>query len=336
MHEPVAELQPFKRRGVSVVICGKNEAENFTRNLPKILVQEYNPLEVVVVDDHSDDETNDVLEGFTKEFDNLTIILAEMFEDKPGKKLALQTGIKAAMYDWIVVTDADCRPASKRWISYMVEPLSKGKKLSIGVSPYSTRKGWLNKLIHYETNLTAVQYISFALSGMPYMGVGRNMAYTKDFFLGGSAEMKGKNLASGDDDLLVNHAASATDTAVVLHPDSFTYSPACETFNGWLRQKSRHQTAGILYKPIHIFLLFLFGASFMLFYWLLIPLFFGGYFYSVIAILIILGITVGTIMGACYKKINPQGYKTELGSLYAFIWPWIMLRSLFIKKTKWS
>ena len=336
MRKDIEPLKPFEEQGTSVVICGKNEANNFKKNLPKILAQDYKDFEVIVVDDHSSDSTPEVLKDIAKEDSKLKIVTSNSFEDKPGKKTALSAGIGAAKNNWIVVTDADCWPASEHWIKHMVEPLSKEKKLSIGISPYKKEPGFINKMIQYETNLTATQYASYTLAGMPYMAVGRNMAYKKVFFTDNEKNLKGQNLASGDDDLLVNQFADPNSTQIVLHPDSFTYSPAHTSLKGWLKQKSRHQTAGSFYKLNHKILLSLFMVSMMLFYWLMLILFFSKFFYGVIATMLVLGLVNATIFYKCTKKINPKGHKVDLGFFYSLWFPIIFIRSLFIRKTQWN
>jgi glycosyltransferase involved in cell wall biosynthesis len=133
-----------------------------------------------------------------------------------GKKYAITLGIKAAKHDWILLTDADCRPNNEQWIRVVSERCSEDKNFVLGYSAYEKRPGFLNLFIRFETLLTAIQYIGFALAGNPYMGVGRNLAYRKSVFL----ENKGFNnflsVTGGDDDLFVNQHATAKNTAVVL------------------------------------------------------------------------------------------------------------------------
>jgi len=163
--------------GVSVIICGKNEAENFKTHLPAFLEQKHSSFEVVVVDDHSTDETQLVLENLKSKYKNLRVILPEKVPDRPGKKAALATGVSFTNYKNILVTDADCRPASEFWLARMSAPLTNGNSLVLGIAPLDKAKGFLNKLIRFETYLTALQYASYVFAGIPYMGVGRNMGY---------------------------------------------------------------------------------------------------------------------------------------------------------------
>src|SRR5690606_33778770 len=121
-----------------------------------------------------------------------------------GKKYGLTLGIKAASHEWILLTDADCRPNSRRWIRSMSRYFDEDTQFVLGFSPYRATAGLLNLFIRFETMLTAIQYFSFGWLGNPYMGVGRNLAYRKSKFL----EEKGFNnflhVTGGDDDLFVN------------------------------------------------------------------------------------------------------------------------------------
>ncbi|HRN42908.1 MAG TPA: glycosyltransferase, partial [Vicingus sp.] len=158
---------------VSVVICAKNERDNLLNFLPEFLAQDYPTFEVIVVNDHSIDDTVDVLKAYSLQFPNLKVVTVPDNDRFYGsKKFALTLGIKAAQYENILLTDADCRPTSNQWIKLMSNyPVN--KSIVLGFGAYQKQPGMLNKLIRFETLFTAMQYFSFALCKMPYMGVGR-------------------------------------------------------------------------------------------------------------------------------------------------------------------
>ncbi len=256
----------------SVIICAKNEAHNLAQYLKVVLIQQYKQYEVIVVNDQSTDNTIDVLVEFYLRNKNLKIVNIEPGETKTlaGKKYALMKGIEAATFDTIVVTDADCRPASTQWLAKMVGAYLHPTKIVLGHSPFERQAGFLNKLIRYENFITALQYFGFAQAGIPYMGVGRNLSYKKDLFAKFKQSDRAKNIPTGDDDLLVNHAATAKNTELCIDKDAFVYTKAQPTFSAWLNQKRRHLRAGFRYKLYHAFLLFLFALSSFLFYALFI------------------------------------------------------------------
>jgi cellulose synthase/poly-beta-1,6-N-acetylglucosamine synthase-like glycosyltransferase len=234
---------------VSIIICARNEAENLKKNLPLILEQDYPHFEVIVVDDHSEDETEDVLAYFAAKYTRLRIAKVKN-EPKfiQGKKLALMIGIKAAKNDWLLLTDADCQPAGKNWLAMMQKNFRKSTSIVLGYGAYRSKPGFLNMVIRYETAFTAMQYFGMAKAGKPYMGVGRNLAYRKSLFFSNNGFGCHTGLQSGDDDLFVNSTANGSNTAVEMNPDSFTYSDPKETFNGWYRQKQRHLTTASRYN----------------------------------------------------------------------------------------
>lgn len=241
---------------VSVIICARNEAQNLKKHLPLILNQNYRSFEVIVVNDNSTDETATILLNF--QIKNPTLRVVNICDNPtlPGKKQALTKGIEAAQNDLILLTDADCFPASDSWIFEMQSEIFGKKSIVLGFSPYiCINKGILNSFIRFEAIYTAVQYLSFALSKMPYMGVGRNLLYRKSIFIERGAFVKHIEIASGDDDLFVNDAASWTNTSINLSPNAFTYSLPKSSWRGYYHQKTRHLTTGIKYKLKHQLLL---------------------------------------------------------------------------------
>ncbi|MFK5880084.1 MAG: glycosyltransferase, partial [Flavobacteriaceae bacterium] len=239
-------LKPTKKEAtnipISVLICARNEAKNLQQFLPKILQQEYLDFEIVLINDRSYDDSLAVMESF-KEKHPAKIKIVNVVETKNGgsKKYALTLGIKAATHEHLLFTDADCIPNSNYWIREMSQHFTNNKSIVLGYGAYRTIKNsWLNKLIRFETLMTALQYISYANIGLPYMGVGRNLAYTKSLFFDTNGFANHLHLKSGDDDLFVNQNATKENCAISLHPESFTISEPKTTFKDWINQKRRH------------------------------------------------------------------------------------------------
>lgn len=252
--EKDSRQQKKEQPPVSVVLCVRNEEKNIVEYLPHILNQRYRLFEVLVVNDNSTDETWFRLLDFQKKYSNLTLLNVP-FATPPGKKTALTLGIRQARYDLILLTDADCKPASPYWIQEMQRALISEKKIVLGFSPYMHTQGFLNTFIRFEAIQTAVQYFSFALAGIPYMGVGRNLMYDRKLFLQVDGFTSHQDVASGDDDLFINAVANKQNTAVALNPDSFVYTRPKNTWAGYYYQKSRHFSTGKHYRKIHQVLL---------------------------------------------------------------------------------
>lgn len=247
--DPLAPTPP-----VSVVICARNESANLKKNLDRFLNQNYPSFEVIVVNDHSTDDTWEIGLEFSKKYPILSIINAPPHK-VPGKKLALATGIKAARHELVLLSDADCHPLDPSWIRHMQASLNGPIEIGLGFSPYRIERGMLNLFIRFEAIYTAVQYFSFALAGLPYMGVGRNLIYAKSLFQRLDGFSSHLDIASGDDDLFINAAATAGNTAVVMHPESFVLSEPKRTWRGYYYQKSRHLTTSVRYHWHHQWLL---------------------------------------------------------------------------------
>ena len=250
---------------VSVVICAKNEFHQLKKNLTLILEQDYPEFEVVVVNDASDDETIFFLQDLSQAYKHLKVITLEQdLNFFKGKKFPLAIGIKSTKYENLLLTDADCEPASDQWISEMAAGFGNKFEVVLGYGPYHEADGFLNKIIRYETVFTALQYFSLALWGKPYMGVGRNLAYKKRLFMEQKGFISHYKVASGDDDLFINKVAKKSNTSIVLSPGSFMKSAAKARFSDWWLQKRRHLSTGKYYKFIHKFILGGYSMSYLL------------------------------------------------------------------------
>jgi glycosyltransferase involved in cell wall biosynthesis len=263
--KPKAQTQTHP---VSVVICARDEAANLADNLPGILVQDYPTThEVIVVNDNSFDDSKYLLEELQKTFKQLQPIeLTQEAKLIPGKKYPLAIGIKSAKHEIMLLTDADCIPASEHWISSMQSAFHENTEIVLGYGAYHKRKGLLNKIIRWETFHTALQYLSFAAAKVPYMGVGRNLSYKKSLFFKHKGFSAHHHIPGGDDDLFVNMAATGSNTSINIDPDSFTLSKPANTWKQWLKQKRRHYSTGQFYKRGHKMLLGMYALSQFLFY----------------------------------------------------------------------
>lgn len=251
-----AEHNSKEQLPVSILVCAKNEAENCKENIPYLLEQDLANFELVLINDNSYDDTLAVFESFAQKHKNIKIVnVLENERFNSGKKYALSLGIKAASHEHLLFTDADCKPSSKSWARLISSSFSEKKQLVLAYGAYQKQKGFLNKLIRYETLITALNYFSFQLAGKPYMGVGRNLAYTKATFTANNGFYTHLNIPSGDDDLFVNEVATVDNTTINIKAKAFTISKAKTTYKDWFRQKRRHINTAKYYKKIHQVLL---------------------------------------------------------------------------------
>ncbi len=313
---------------ISIIIAARNESENLTKYLNSILQQDYSNFEVIVVNDCSYDQSSDVLKGFKVRYEHLKIV--EIEEDdrfKHGKKFALTLGIKAAKYEHLLFTDADCEPVSNKWLFHMQSYFEKNE-IVIGHSPYIKGKGILNAIARFETFQTAFNYFSFALAGQPYMGVGRNLAYTKTLFFKHKGFASHMHLLSGDDDLFVNQASTAANTAVCLEPESFVMTESKKSWGDYFIQKLRHHSVGSEYKMTHRFSLTLLSLS-------------GTFFYAFGIALLCLGIHIELILSIALLRFLLVGlyyYKSmKRLAIFDLYWASLLLDFIyFISIPLWS
>ena len=256
---------------VSVLICAKNEADNLKKNLPAIIAQKYPDFQLVLINDASSDNTLKIMESFAKKHNFIKVVDVENVEPFWGnKKYALTLGIKASKYNHLLFTDADCEVSSDQWIYEMASKFDENKTIVLGYSPYKkVKKSFLNALIRFETLLTAIQYFSYAKIGVPYMGVGRNLAYHKSEFFNIKGFIKHMKIRSGDDDLFIKEVATPHNVAINYTVNSITLSEAEKSVKGWFQQKRRHVSTSAYYKFYHKILLGLFYSSKLLFWSLL-------------------------------------------------------------------
>lgn len=256
------ELPPL-----SVVICARNESENLRRNLPAILKQDYPDFEVIVINDGSTDESEDLLSELEEEYPNLYhSFTPDSARYISRKKLALTLGIKASKYDWLVFTEADCTPVSDKWLRRIARNFTPSTDIVLGYSGYEREKGWLHKRVSFDSLFTSLRYLGFALAGKPYMGIGRNLAYRKELFFKVKGFSTHLNMQRGEDDLFINQIANENNTRVETSPDSVIRMQPVERYKDWKEEKVSYMATARFYKGSQRWLLGLETATRLLFY----------------------------------------------------------------------
>ncbi len=324
---------------VSVIICAKNEAKNLQALLPSIIEQAYTTFEIVLINDGSTDTTLELMENYRDKHSNIKIVNVirnEAFWS--SKKYALTLGIKSASYEHLVFTDADCKAKSNYWIKEMSSCFSDDKSIVLGYGKYASKKTLVNLLIRFETLLTGLQYMTYAKLGAPYMGVGRNLAYRKSEFFKTKGFINHMNVASGDDDLFIQEAATKTNTTYTIALDSYTVSEPPLSYKEWFRQKRRHVSTSSYYKFKHKLFLGLFFLSKAMFYSLALVLCFFNWKLVTPIILVYFGL-FWSIFGVAAKKLEEKNlilYMPFLEiSLLLFQFS-IFITNIFSKPTHWK
>jgi glycosyltransferase involved in cell wall biosynthesis len=342
---PFANNQSAKNsfeQPVSIIICAKNEAENLVYNLPFFLKQKYKTFEIVLINDCSIDNTLSIMEEFRNDsgIDIKIVDVAANEQFWGSKKYALTLGIKAATYEHLLFSDADCRPISEDWITEMTRNFSEKHQIILGYGAYTKIKNsFLNKLIRFETLITAIQYFSYLKIGIPYMGVGRNLAYTKSAFFTVNGFAKHIKIKSGDDDLFINQVATKKNTSYCSTSNSYTESTAKTSFKSWIQQKRRHVSTAFYYKPLHQFLLGLYAGSNFLFWVLAFLLLCFLFNWKIVTALIAVRIVAQYIVfGFSAKNLNEKDlilFIPIFEMFLIFIQMFIFIKNLISKPTHW-
>ncbi len=294
---------------VSVIICARNESVNLTEFLPSVLKQDYPDYEVIVVNDCSEDNSYDILGGFLKQYPHLRI--SNVNKDSKfthNKRFAQFIGIKAAKNDLLLFTDADCQPESDKWLDTIVSQFEDHINFVLGYGGYFKRIGLLNRYIRYDSMTIAMQYLGMAIRGVPYMGVGRNLAYRRSLFFNKKGFGSHNHVISGDDDLFVNSNAGKNDTTIEFRKETHTRSVPVASVTEWVKQKKRHMITARYYKPGDKLRLIMEPFTRVLFYVSLIILLSNLFLWQYVLIICGLRLIIQTIVTTlAQKRLNEPG-----------------------------
>lgn len=256
------ELPPL-----SVILCARNEADNLQKILPAILEQDYPEFEVIVINDASTDETEDILGVMEEKYPHLYhSFTPDSARYISHKKLALTLGIKASKHDWLVFTETNCMPAGNQWLKLMARNFTSHTQVVLGCSGYDRTKGWLHKRVAFDTLFQSLRYLGFALAGKPYMGIGRNLAYRKELFFKHKGFSTYLNLQRGEDDLFINQIANGNNTRVETDVNASMRIQPVYSYKEWKEEKVSYVATARFYRGMQRTLLGFETFSRLLFY----------------------------------------------------------------------
>lgn len=328
-------------RPVSIIVCAHDEESNLRELIPLLLAQDHPEFEIIVVEDRSNDGTYDYLLEMTAACKQLKMVRVVHKPDHiNGKKYGLTLGIKAARHEWLLFTDADCRPVGNQWVKQMTSNYDENTQIVLGFSPYTKQPGWLNAFIRFESIVAGIQMISFANHGNPYMGIGRNLAYTKSIFLTNKGFNTHLTITGGDDDLFVNRVATAKNTRVSMGAKAITWSRPKESWREFLHQKLRHLSVGKKYRAMDKIILSLFSLTWMLTWFFVVPAMgFTLSLYGMAALIITRWILQIILIRKATRKlgIGFEVWKTPfLDFIFSFYYLVTGLRALVVKRIQWK
>ncbi|MCX7743479.1 MAG: glycosyltransferase [Flavobacteriales bacterium] len=322
---------------ISVVVCSHNDANELKKNLPLLLNQNYLLFEVILVDDHSEDDTEVWLNTLSSK--KLRVITLRN-KKKTGKSNALAAGLRIASGEWIVLTDADCSVQSEDWLRHLSCYLTNQYIGYVAYGPHIKLRGFLNKLIRYDTAQVASLYLSSAAGGFPYMGVGRNMGWHRSVLSKVIDALEKLPTMSGDDDWVLQQLRNEGKIRPIADPTTFAFSLPKTSLKSWFRQKTRHHTTGWNYAWKDKLWLAAWHINRMLFYPLLLMfLLFGISSFQCIGIFLIRSVIVWGWQTIRFNKLLEKDlifYIPLLEIIHTFVVLVFSLRSIGKANQSWK
>jgi len=270
---------PQEKPSISVIIPVLSESLHLRDLLSGVAEQDYPLYEVIIVHDNSSEEISQPVSEFENKYNRIrSCIIPSNTLGLDPKKLAITIGIKAARYDHFLLTEAYCIPSDKHWISSMARHFDNRTHLVLGFTSLKLDQpgGVAARYAVFDNLFTGLQYLSFSLKGKPYMGIGCNLAYSKELFFKHKGFSKQLNLQIGEDDLFVGAVADKENTAVELSSESIVFS-YLENIDRWKeirmgREKSRsyYKKQPVLFwrfELISRLLFYIFGCTLIVYAW---------------------------------------------------------------------
>jgi biofilm PGA synthesis N-glycosyltransferase PgaC len=218
---------------ISVIVPVRNEADNIAILLESIFDQKYKSFEVILVDDHSTDNTVKIASGFQT--------LRILRNEKAGKKHAITTGIKHSTGTVIVTTDGDCK-VQPEWLS-QINTCLLNEKVCLLVGPV--------KINAHQSTFARMQAIEFAsligsaaatlALGKPTMCNGANLAFRKRAFSEVDGYAGNFDTPSGDDEFLMRKISAKYpgSIAFLASPDGIVSTRPQASLETFIQQRIR-------------------------------------------------------------------------------------------------
>jgi len=221
---------------VSIIICARDKGEVLAKNLPALFDQKYPEFQIVVVNDASSDETEDILQQFEHRPNFYHTFVPKGVRSISARKMAMTLGLKAAVYDYVLFMDVAGIPESDVWIATMMRNFDWRGSVVLGFASFKDKKGFRNQLVAYDNLFSTMQWMGLALSGKPYRATSVNLAFKKELFFKNNGFASNLSLRSGDDDLLIGEIATRNNVKIEVSTDS---KVEIETRSPWYDWKEK-------------------------------------------------------------------------------------------------
>ncbi len=250
----------------SIIVSMKNEQKNVSNLINSFYKLQYpnNKYEILLIDDNSTDDTINVAKREITKLEDASIHIAAS-KIIPGKKGALSFGINKSKNNYVIITDADCRP-QVNWLVKINLMFQRNYDFIFGHAPFVQTKNLINKISCFENLRSSILTFGFAQLKLPYSAASRNFAFNKNKFYEIKGYQNTTDVISGDDDLLIREAyKNKLKIGVFVSKDSFVFSETKKSLKDYIQQKARHTQTSFHY---------LFKVKTILAFWHLVNLFF--------------------------------------------------------------
>ena len=240
--------------GISVLVYAHNQGELLLRNLPALLEQDYANFEVTVMDDASLDDTADILSMMTSRYEHLNFSrITEQVRGMSHRKLAVLLGAKGSHNEIIVMTQAQCLPASKHWLHQMARHFANpATEIVIGPVAYERRSSFLSRFCQFDLFQRLISLFSISLAIQPYAGWGQNLAFRKSTFYANRSQgfQRHLHIQPGEDDLFVADVARGKNVVMECQPDALITDQSSPLFANWSHDRLNRAFTSRLYSPV--------------------------------------------------------------------------------------
>lgn len=237
---------------IAVVVAARNEAKNLPALIQALKDQRYpeDRVSFWIVDDDSSDNTLAIASDAAEADDRFHVLRSDPESPVASpKRRALDTAIRKADVEWIVTTDADCRPGPD-WLQSLARFMDDDIGVVVGYAPLTGSGNIVEWLAEGESWSAAALAASGIGLGFPFNAMGRNFAFRRKIYLDLGGYGFGEKMASGDDDLFLQHVVARTNWKAAFAMDPNATVPSRVTPAGKLLvTKARHMSAGVKYAP---------------------------------------------------------------------------------------
>lgn len=209
-----------EEKGVSIIITSNNKSEFLEKSLEAFLNQDYPEYEVIVVDECSEDNTQDILAEMQQKYPHLRT--TRIFPDtkfRRTKKIAINIGVLAAKYDILLFSEINCMPVTRNWVRTMQSYFDANTAVVLGYTDYKPGKEKIS-IRRYFRFLRFLKMSMLVKGGMNVLGDGCNMGYRKSYYIEKRGFSKNSQLYLGFDNEMVNELSQKGSVKVIKDPEA--------------------------------------------------------------------------------------------------------------------